>query len=83
MIAVKKSLDTLDKLSILTRDSGYDLACACARAKEEHRSRSEDDKWVYPATLPNGGTTYLFKILISNECVNDCKYCPIIGIFGL
>ena len=44
MIAVKKSLDTIDKLSILTRDSGYDLACACARAKEEHRIRSEDDK---------------------------------------
>ena len=54
--AAKKSLDTIDKLSILTRDSGYDLACACARAKEEHRIRSEDDKWVYPATLPNGGT---------------------------
>jgi predicted DNA-binding helix-hairpin-helix protein len=77
MFAIRKSLDITDKLSILSRDSSYDLACACARAKDEHRSRSEDDKWVYPATLPQGGTTYLFKTLISNECVNDCKYCPL------
>jgi predicted DNA-binding helix-hairpin-helix protein len=77
MIAIRKNLNIVDKLSILSRDSSYDLACACARAKEEHRSRSKDDKWVYPATLAQGGTTYLFKTLISNECVNDCKYCSL------
>ncbi len=77
MIAIKKNLDTINKLSILTRDSCYDLACACATAKEEHRSRSEDGRWVYPVTLPQGSTTYLFKTLLSNECVNDCKYCPL------
>ncbi|MDP8253225.1 MAG: helix-hairpin-helix domain-containing protein [Candidatus Kaelpia aquatica] len=77
MITIKNSLNVTDKLSILSRDSSYDLACACAGAKDEHRSRSKDDKWVYPTTLPQGGTTYLFKTLLSNECVNDCKYCPL------
>lgn len=77
MVNIKKSFDTEERLKVLTRDSCYDLACACATAKDEHRSRSKDDKWIYPVTLPQGGTTYLFKTLLSNECVNDCKYCPL------
>jgi len=28
-------------------------------------------------TLPNGGKSVLFKTLMSNVCVNDCKYCPL------
>jgi predicted DNA-binding helix-hairpin-helix protein len=65
------------KLSVLSQDSRYDLACACATREEEHRRRSADNKWIYPVILPNGATTYLFKTLLSNECVNNCKYCPL------
>ena len=68
---------TVEKLAILSRDSQYDLACACATGKDEHRRRSKDDKWIYPVILPNGGTTYLFKTLLSNACRNDCAYCPL------
>ncbi|MFC1621277.1 radical SAM protein [Candidatus Omnitrophota bacterium] len=74
---IQKQPSILEKLSLLSRDSQYDLACACATAKDEHRRRSKDGSWVYPVTLPNGGTSYLFKTLLSNECVNDCKYCPL------
>ena len=70
-------MDTTEKLNLLSRDSQYDLACACATQDNEHRRRSQEDKWVYPVTLPTGGTTYLFKTLLSNECVNNCKYCPL------
>ena len=77
MILLRKSPDTQEKLEILSRDSRYDLACACATREDEHRRRSPDGKWVYPVVLPNGGTTYLFKTLLSNECVNNCKYCPL------
>jgi predicted DNA-binding helix-hairpin-helix protein len=70
-------MDTLEKLTTLSRDSRYDLACSCATAEDEHRRRSSDDKWIYPVILPGGGTTYLFKTLLSNECVNNCKYCPL------
>ncbi|MBF0216561.1 MAG: radical SAM protein [Candidatus Omnitrophica bacterium] len=66
-----------EKLSILSRDSKYDLACSCAPRDDEHRKRSFDDKWVYPVVLPNGGKTFLFKTLLSNACVNNCKYCPL------
>jgi len=81
MALIKRNLDTAEKLTILAQDSQYDLACACATRENEHRQRSKDNKWIYPVTLPNGGYTYLFKTLLSNECVNNCKYCPLrVGI---
>jgi len=75
--AIQKNPSTLERLDILSRDARYDLACACGTAKDEHRRRSRDNAWIYPVILPNGGYTYLFKTLLSNECVNNCKYCPL------
>lgn len=74
---IKKTISPEEKLSILSNDSKYDLACACAPSKDEHRKRSKEDKWIYPVILPNGGKTFLFKTLLSNECINNCKYCPL------
>ncbi|MDD5247112.1 MAG: radical SAM protein [Candidatus Omnitrophica bacterium] len=77
MILIKAGPDTRGKLNILSEDSRYDLACACAPRDDEHRRRSRDGKWIYPVSLPSGQTTFLFKTLLSNECVNNCKYCPL------
>jgi predicted DNA-binding helix-hairpin-helix protein len=77
MVGVVCRPDTQKKLEILSADSQYDLACACSTSKDEHRRRSGDGRWIYPVTLPNGGTSVLFKSLISNVCTNDCKYCPL------
>jgi predicted DNA-binding helix-hairpin-helix protein len=68
---------TMEKLQLLSRDSQYDLACACGSGKSEHRTRGSKGKWIYPVTLPNGGVSNLFKTLISNHCSSDCKYCPL------
>jgi predicted DNA-binding helix-hairpin-helix protein len=70
-------MDTVDKLEILSEDSRYDLACACGTAPDEHRKRGQDGKWLYPVVLPQGGSTVLLKTLLSNACVNDCRYCPL------
>jgi predicted DNA-binding helix-hairpin-helix protein len=70
-------MDTMDKLQILSEDSRYDLACACGTARDEHRKRGQDGKWLYPVVLPQGGSTVLLKTLLSNACVNDCRYCPL------
>lgn len=70
-------MDTLGKLRVLSADSQYDLACACGTAEQEHRRRGADGNWLYPVTLPGGGTSILLKTLLSNACVNDCKYCPL------
>jgi len=78
MTAVITKPDTLEKLRILSSDAQYDLACACGTTRpEEHRKRGADGRWIYPVTLPNGGTSVLFKTLLSNVCSNDCKYCPL------
>ncbi|MHC4733915.1 MAG: hypothetical protein ACYTDW_05570 [Planctomycetota bacterium] len=77
MVGIVSKPDTHEKLEILSADAQYDLACACSCSKDEHRQRSDDGKWIYPVTLPNGGKSTLFKTLISNVCVNDCKYCPL------
>lgn len=70
-------METIEKLKILSADSRYDLACACGTRDDEHRRRGDDGKWLYPVTLPQGGSTVLLKTLISNACGNDCKYCPL------
>jgi predicted DNA-binding helix-hairpin-helix protein len=70
-------VDTVEKLRTLSEDSRYDLACACGTARDEHRKRGGDGRWLYPVILPQGGYTVLFKTLLSNACANDCKYCPL------
>jgi predicted DNA-binding helix-hairpin-helix protein len=77
MPAILTKPDTQKKLQILSSDAQYDLACACATGDSEHRVRGSKGQWIYPVTLPNGGTSVLFKTLISNVCSNDCKYCPL------
>ena len=77
MAWIHKTPDTREKLSILSQDSQYDLACACGTSDADRRHRSNDDTWVYPVALENGRKTFLFKTLVSNVCVNDCKYCPL------
>lgn len=79
MVGIVSKPNVREKLEILTTDAQYDLACACSASREESRKRNGDGKWIYPVTLPNGGTSVLFKTLISNVCTNDCKYCPLRG----
>lgn len=77
MVGIVSRPNTEEKLEILSADAQYDLACACATSKDEHRTRGGDGQWVYPVTLPSGGKSVLFKTLLSNVCTNDCKYCPL------
>ena len=74
---VRVEPDTHQKLTILSQESQYDLACACNVNETDARRRSKDDKWIYPVTFENGRKTFLFKTLVSNECVNNCRYCPL------
>jgi predicted DNA-binding helix-hairpin-helix protein len=77
MVGIISKPNTQQKLELLSTDAQYDLACACSTTKDEHRRRSSDGKWIYPISLPNDGTSVLFKTLISNACSSDCKYCPL------
>jgi predicted DNA-binding helix-hairpin-helix protein len=58
--------NTQEKLEMLSTDAQYDLACACNTSREQSRKRSQAGTWIYPVTLPNGGSSVLFKTLMSN-----------------
>jgi predicted DNA-binding helix-hairpin-helix protein len=71
-------VDTRQKLELLADASRYDLSCACgAKGGDDHRRRGPDGLWLYPVSRPSGGTSIMLKTLMSNVCVNDCKYCPL------
>ncbi len=70
-------MDAHEKLAVLADASRYDLSCACGtRSGVDHRKRSDDGLWVYPTSVPRGGASVMLKTLLSNACVNDCRYCP-------
>lgn len=65
-------MDTLQKIRTLSQSAQYDLACACGGTG---RVRGIDDRWIYPAALPGGQSVFLLKVLLSNACAHDCRYC--------
>ena len=70
-------MDTQKKLELLADASRYDLSCACGtKDGDDHRRRGLDGLWLYPVSLPSGGTSIMLKTLLGNACVNDCRYCP-------
>ena len=72
-------MNTIEKLELLSRDSQYDLACACGSGKDTRRRSSDGARWLYPVPLISGGTGTMFKTLMTNCCSNDCAYCPLRG----
>ena len=61
------------KLDLLGRLARFDLSCACGAPTG--RQRSDLDRWIYPAVLPGGKTAPLLKVLLTNSCEKNCRYC--------
>ena len=71
-------MDIVEKLNLLSHDAQYDLACACGtKNSDDHRKRGAEGNWLYPVTVPGGGSGILLKTLVTNACTSDCKYCPL------
>ncbi len=70
-------MDAHEKLRLLADESRYDISCACGRKdnRDDHRRRGPGGLWLYPASVPRGGTSVLLKTLLSSACTNDCRYC--------
>ncbi|WP_457755790.1 radical SAM protein [Thermodesulfatator indicus] len=76
--AIKIKPDFRERLSLLSRDSRFDLAGSCAKdALGQGRKRGPLGRWLYPVVLPNGRRMTLFRTLLSNQCYSDCAYCPL------
>jgi predicted DNA-binding helix-hairpin-helix protein len=62
---------TQDELSIAKKSAGHDV-CGYEGTRNPDRSPF---RFLYNAALPRGGSICLFKVLLTNKCVNDCAYC--------
>ncbi len=61
----------MDKLSALVSAAQYDV---CG-AKTILPRTDSPTRFIYHAAMPGGGTSCLFKVLLTNVCANDCAYC--------
>lgn len=69
-------MDTIGKAKILGDAAKYDICLSsCIGGGRAKDPKDPIHKWIYPASLPDGKITHLLKVLLSNECENDCKYC--------
>lgn len=66
-------MDSRRKIELLSQSARFDL-CGSG-CKQAPRVRRDAANWVYPATLPDGSTVRLLKVLMTNACRNDCSYC--------
>lgn len=62
----------MDKLTTLAAAARFDVCGAgCGGGSREVSPLN----FIHHAVLPGGGSIPLFKVLLTNVCVNDCAYC--------
>lgn len=64
-------MNTLKKMQVLSDSAQYDV---CDHANPSKKS-DINLPGIYNTTGPDGCKIPLFKTLMTNKCVNDCKYC--------
>jgi predicted DNA-binding helix-hairpin-helix protein len=64
-------LNTHSKLELLGDAARFDVCGYSPPGREEISPLS----FIYRSTLPEGGCSSLFKVLLTNVCSNDCAYC--------
>ncbi len=73
-------MDMMDKLTILTDAAKYDAACTSSGARRGHRAgrignTSSSIAGCCHTFSGDGRCVTLLKVLMTNCCVYDCKYC--------
>ncbi len=73
-----RSMITEEKLKILTESAKYDVSCSSSGSKRKNEGGIGNGyvAGCCHSFTPDGRCISLLKILLSNDCVYDCKYCP-------
>ena len=69
---------TQEKLTILTESAKYDVSCSSS-GSERKNTGGMGNGYVAGCChsfTPDGRCISLLKIVMSNDCIYDCKYCP-------
>ncbi|MDE7452828.1 MAG: putative DNA modification/repair radical SAM protein [Clostridia bacterium] len=67
------------KLEILTESAKYDVSCSSSGSKRANKPGGIGNGsygGICHSFTPDGRCISLLKILMSNECIYDCEYCP-------
>lgn len=72
------SMDSHEKLKILADAAKYDASCASSGAKRSNRGKglgNATGSGICHSYTPDGRCVSLLKILLTNRCIYDCRYC--------
>ena len=67
-------MDDSAKLETLAAAAQHDV-CGYTPPTGNRNADRSPLRFIYHAALPGKGTVPLFKVLLTNVCVNDCAYC--------
>ncbi|MDE6666547.1 MAG: biotin synthase, partial [Ruminococcus sp.] len=68
-----------EKLEILTESAKYDVSCSSSGSRRTNKKGgigNAAQEGICHSFTPDGRCISLLKILMSNECIYDCEYCP-------
>lgn len=71
-------MDTLEKLKILTDAAKYDVSCSSSGSSRKNSSKGLGNghlAGICHSWSEDGRCISLLKILFTNKCIYDCKYC--------
>ena len=71
-------MDVREKLEILADAAKYDASCASSGSKQTRAGSllgSTEGMGICHSYTPDGRCVSLLKILLTNYCIYDCKYC--------
>ncbi|MDY5577458.1 MAG: putative DNA modification/repair radical SAM protein [Lachnospiraceae bacterium] len=77
-VLVKKDISIEEKLKILSDAAKYDVSCSSSGVERKGNGRdmgSTSVAGICHAFSGDGRCISLLKILFTNECIFDCKYC--------
>ena len=72
------AMDTHQKLKVLADAAKYDASCASSGAKRSNKGKglgNATGSGICHSYTPDGRCVSLLKILLTNRCIYDCRYC--------
>lgn len=77
-LKIQQSMSIMDKLGILTDAAKYDVACTSSGVDRDNNGKGTGSavaSGICHSFSSDGRCISLLKILFTNECIYDCKYC--------
>ena len=77
---IKRTPDTLEKLHALGGMASDDILSRPQPGERQHGHYARRERstvpGVYKASMPNGKTISLMRVMLTDFCKYDCHYCP-------